>query len=447
LKRAILLSTSSILAAIAALAAIAIVVVASSNSAVAVTSLVNGSFETGDLSDWTVDTTASGGTASAVTSYYDCPSECWAANSWGPQDGSYFAQLTPGKTSVDTKTSQPLTASAGDRVSGWAFLEAKDWGYSTYDPAVGQVVVTSDSGTTVATPYQKSNGHCDIWAPCAGQWTYWEYTFPAGTATGKFQIEARIHNTGSNTVPTVMGLDNVKTATLAPDTTKPSTSATRSVEPNAKGWNKGNLTVTLNATDNSGGWGVKKITYSASGAQTIAQTDASGDSVNVTLDKEGTTTLTYYATDNAGNVEDKKTLTVKIDKTAPAVKLPTSPADKSTNVSTSSPNISATLVDSGSGIDPTTITNDTLQVSQWSRQGNKGSVAVSISGWVSYDENSKTVTFHPNSTLASGTYQATVYGYGVWNNNSGVKDNADNRLYPSSYSWSFSTSGKLCCGF
>jgi len=101
------------------------------------------------------------------------------------------------------------------------------------------------------------------------------------------------------------------------DTTKPSTSATRSVEPNAAGWNKENVTVRLNATDNQGGSGVQKITYSASGAQSIAQTDAPGDLVKVALDQEGTTTLTYYATDKAGNVEDQKTLTVKIDKSAP----------------------------------------------------------------------------------------------------------------------------------
>jgi hypothetical protein len=54
---------STILAAIAAvLATIALVVVASgNNSALAASSLVNGSFETGDLTGWSVDTTAVGG--------------------------------------------------------------------------------------------------------------------------------------------------------------------------------------------------------------------------------------------------------------------------------------------------------------------------------------------------------------------------------------------------
>jgi probable HAF family extracellular repeat protein len=226
------------------------------------------------------------------------------------------------------------------------------------------------------------------------------------------------------------------------DTTKPSTSATRSVEPNAAGWNKDNVIVRLNATDNQGGSGVQKITYSASGAQTIAQTDASADSVNVPLDKEGTTTLTYYATDNAGNVEDKKTLPVKIDKTAPTVKS-TSPADRAINVSLSA-KISATFLESGSGIDPSTLNTDTFTVTQYTSQS-KSYVSAPVKGTVSYDEASKTVTFTPSTPLAKGSsYQAYIKGYG---NPPRIEDKADNVLRGGwDYSWSFSTGGKLCCG-
>jgi hypothetical protein len=231
-----------------------------------------------------------------------------------------------------------------------------------------------------------------------------------------------------------MGLDDVKTATLAPDTTKPSTSATRSVAPNAAGWNKENVTVKLNATDNQGGWGVKKITYSASGAQTSGNADASGSSVDVNLNAEGTTTLTYYATDKAGNVAAPKTLTVKIDKTTPTVKS-TSPAHNATGVSLSA-KISATFLGSGFGIDPSTLTTDTFKVLKITRSGEvPGSVTIS------YDAASKTVTFTPSSSLAKGTtYQATVYG--AWGTNPGVEDKADNKLYPS-YTWRFSSGGSI----
>src|SRR5215207_347962 len=62
---------STILGAIAAALATIVLVLAASanNSALAATSLVNGNFETGDLTGWSVDTTAVGGYASAVASY------------------------------------------------------------------------------------------------------------------------------------------------------------------------------------------------------------------------------------------------------------------------------------------------------------------------------------------------------------------------------------------
>jgi hypothetical protein len=310
------------------LATMMLVVVASSSLAVAASSLNNGNFESGDLTGWSVDTPASGGGASAVTGYdYYAQITCEPGWQWGPcyslytmppWEGSYFALLQHARTSGDsqtwnTKISQPFEASNGDKVSGWAFFQTDFSG--SLDK--GQVVITNlDSGTPVATPFEKSD---DYGGPKV--WTYWEHTFAGVTGTGTFQIEVRLQNIADYAYPgqsSAMGLDNVKTTTASnDDTTKPSTSATRSVEPNTAGWNKANVTVTLNATDNQGGSGVQKITYSASGAQTIAQTDAPGNSVEVALDQEGTTTLTYYATDKAANVEDQKTLTLKIDKSAP----------------------------------------------------------------------------------------------------------------------------------
>jgi hypothetical protein len=432
------------------LATIALVAVASgNNSALAATSLVNGNFETGDLTGWSVDTSASGGEARAVTSY--CPflqETCTEQSGWNsgvfPKEGSYFALLQPAmwvETSrEDAIISQSFKASNGDRVSGWAFFLAEDWSqgagcwsglpYCGWNDVRGEVMIKSDSGTTVATPFQQS--YSRLTGGGNSGWVYWEHTFTDLTGEGSFQLEARTH--GSYVIVSSIGLDDVKISTLAPDTTKPSTSATRSVEPNAAGWNKENVTVKLDATDNEGGWGVDKITYSASGAQTIAPTDASGNSVDVKLDQEGTTTLTYYATDKAANVEDQKTLTVNIDKTAPTVK-ETSPTDNATRVSTSA-KIRATFLEEASGIDPSTLNADTFQVYQVTSSGN-----VSVPGTISYDESSKTVTFTPSSPLAKATtYQAIVYG--TSGSNPGVEDKADNKLYPS-HNWRFSTGSRI----
>jgi hypothetical protein len=104
------------------------------------------------------------------------------------------------------------------------------------------------------------------------------------------------------------------------DAIAPTTTASASPAANAAGWNKTNVTVGLSATDNAGGSGVKEITYSASGAQTIASTTVGGSSASgISITAEGETTLSFFAKDNAGNTEATKTLVLKIDKTAPAI--------------------------------------------------------------------------------------------------------------------------------
>jgi probable HAF family extracellular repeat protein len=109
------------------------------------------------------------------------------------------------------------------------------------------------------------------------------------------------------------------------DATAPDTTATTSPEPNAAGWNKENVTVTLDATD-EGGSNVEGITYSASGAESIDVSTVPGDSTKISIAAEGETTITYYATDHAGNAEEPRTLTVRLDKTAPGVDI-ASPAN------------------------------------------------------------------------------------------------------------------------
>lgn len=103
------------------------------------------------------------------------------------------------------------------------------------------------------------------------------------------------------------------------DQTPPATTAQFSMAPNGAGWNKSNVTVALTATDETGGTGVRDITYSASGAQTIPSTTVSGSSISIDISNEGTTTVTFFARDNAGNIESPKTLAVKLDKHAPSI--------------------------------------------------------------------------------------------------------------------------------
>jgi subtilisin-like proprotein convertase family protein len=109
------------------------------------------------------------------------------------------------------------------------------------------------------------------------------------------------------------------------DNAAPKTTAARVNAPNAAGWNNTDAAVALVAADNKGGSGVRQITYSATGAQPIPETAVPGSSASLTVTAEGVTTISFRATDNAGNVEATKSVTVMVDKTAPAVSV-TSPS-------------------------------------------------------------------------------------------------------------------------
>jgi Big-like domain-containing protein len=114
-----------------------------------------------------------------------------------------------------------------------------------------------------------------------------------------------------------------------------------------------------------------------------------------------------------------------IDKTLPAVSS-ASPLNYATGVA-STANVSATFADSGTGVDPDTISNSTFQVVREKPTGK-----VPVSGTVSYDESSQTATFDPSNSLAKGLYRATL--------TTSVKDKAGNAL-ANDYTWTFATVG------
>jgi len=109
------------------------------------------------------------------------------------------------------------------------------------------------------------------------------------------------------------------------DVTPPTTSVVSSPPANAAGWNATNVLVTLSSADDDGGSGVASLTFSADGAQSIPATTVSGANASITFTSEGESTLTYFATDNAGNTESPHTLVVKLDKTAPVLACTASP--------------------------------------------------------------------------------------------------------------------------
>ena len=72
------------------------------------------------------------------------------------------------------------------------------------------------------------------------------------------------------------------------------------------------LVVQLNAVDNAGGSGVATLTYAATGSKPITATTVNGMSAQTTITASGLTTLSFAATDMAGNPEGTKSESVII---------------------------------------------------------------------------------------------------------------------------------------
>lgn len=106
------------------------------------------------------------------------------------------------------------------------------------------------------------------------------------------------------------------------DTTPPATAMTIAGVPGSEDWYRSPVEITLTATDNDGGTGVKEI-RTAVGASD--ETVWPGSTATLAFSAETDAELRYYAADNAGNRELPHRVPVRIDLTAPAITASTAP--------------------------------------------------------------------------------------------------------------------------
>ena len=149
--------------------------------------------------------------------------------------------------------------------------------------------------------------------------------------------------------PAAVNVD-LRLSCSAADSTAPITVATASPAANAAGWNNGDVTIGLIATDEAGGSGVRQITYSATGAQPIAATTVLGAATSITIGTEGDTTVSYFATDNAGNAATPRTIAIRIDRTNPTITGASLPAANAGGWNKTDVLVSFTCLDARSGI-------------------------------------------------------------------------------------------------
>jgi hypothetical protein len=133
------------------------------------------------------------------------------------------------------------------------------------------------------------------------------------------------------------------------DATPPASSAVVSPAPSASGWHRGDVVATITATDADSG--VARIDYAITIGTQVSLGNAAAGVASVALTGEGDRTLTYFATDNAGNVESEHGLAVRIDRTAPAISASVSPAANAAGWNNGPVTVAYSCTDALSGVD------------------------------------------------------------------------------------------------
>lgn len=137
------------------------------------------------------------------------------------------------------------------------------------------------------------------------------------------------------------------------DTNPPVTVATGGSE----SWYNMNVISTFTAFDS--GSGIKEVHYNINGSETIT----AGNYASASLFDDGIYNIAYFATDNAGNTESAKTMTVKIDKTPPSGSILINSDAIMTNTTAVTLDLSAS--DNLSGVSQMRLSNDNITWSIW----------------------------------------------------------------------------------
>lgn len=242
---------------------------------------------------------------------------------YGAQTGSTTVLRTPADLQLSAEGVTTLTYYARDRAGNTEPLQALQILIDNTPPVTGASTSASGAGGAIIVSLRatdRGSGIREIQYRLEGAQT------GEATVTGS-SAQVQLTHPGTTTITyfarDVAGnVEAPRTLTVRVDDTPPTTQASVSPAADPSGWHQGPVTITLSATDDNSG--VKDISYRLQGAETGEHT-ITGTTATIPISAQGTTTLTFFARDNAGNTEPSQSLTIRIDSTAPVLTCQASP--------------------------------------------------------------------------------------------------------------------------
>ena len=215
---------------------------------------------------------------------------------------------------------------------------------SFYTNAVLVTLTATDNngGSGVASVVYTTDGSI----PTASNGTTYTGPFAINTTT---RVRYRAFDVAGNAEPT-------NGAVIQVDMTPPTSSASCNGNACSSGWYSNSVSMTLSASDNTGGSGVASIRYTTNGSDpSLTNGQVYGGAFSIAA----TTTVKYRAFDSAGNAEAIHSQLVQIDTVAPHSTISCNGASCASSFYTSAVSVSLSATDSGgSGVASIAYTTD-----------------------------------------------------------------------------------------
>lgn len=249
----------------------------------------------------------------------------WAATSSSSRATAAADALSPGSAPTVNASGASLSVNwtAGTTINGRAASGYKVTRFSTASGGTGTPATGGCAGTLTTTSCTEQNVPGGIW-----------------------------YYTVTPTIALWNGAESPRSTGVSNDSNPPTTSASwLSPASNSSGWNNASpVTFTITADDGPGGSGVASISYRI---DANAQQTVSAASATVSVSGDGAHTISYFATDKAGNLSATQTKEVKIDTRVPSASASVSPAPNGSSLNNTSPvDVTLTADDetAGSGV-------------------------------------------------------------------------------------------------